>query len=372
VYQRALRVRDRDRERNRDLDSDRHGDRDHNPGAARRAPQPQQHIAAAIGKKSLVPQVAPHLGPGDVKQSNIATALREVRAIRFTALPQLVAARRSTASSLEKQTAVANAAVQVRHMLASVNKRVFTLEEEAKHRDPMIEYLRREISLLVRRALALGVYKGFEHLRPRGYEEPKKPEVPAIHRRPGPPLREPLGIPFSGLEVPGTTWRGPRPRPPLRGAIQRKANGQSMTTTLLEQTAGLGIANASASLPYAAIIQKAFGRHDISDVRVKIGGAAFEAASALGARAYATNNTIAFASHPDLHTAAHEAAHVIQQRAGVVSGTGNDAHEAHADRVADLVVSGVSAESALDEVVGFRTPASALAKEYATAARTGR
>src|SRR5690242_21119787 len=39
--------------------------------------------------------------------------------------------------------------------------------------------------------------------------------------------------------------------------------------------------------------------------------------SSLGSTAYAKGNSIAFAGTPDLHTAAHEAAHVVQQHGGV-------------------------------------------------------
>ena len=71
----------------------------------------------------------------------------------------------------------------------------------------------------------------------------------------------------------------------------------------------------------------------------------------MGAEAYATGDQIAFRSQPDLHTAAHEAAHVIQQRAGVQLdggvGQAGDAYERHADQVADAVVGGRSAESLL-------------------------
>ena len=64
--------------------------------------------------------------------------------------------------------------------------------------------------------------------------------------------------------------------------------------------------------------EQAFGfDHDLSGIRAHIGGPAAAAAEAIGATAYATGNDIAFASAPDLHTAAHEAAHVVQQRAGV-------------------------------------------------------
>src|SRR5262249_9478644 len=76
----------------------------------------------------------------------------------------------------------------------------------------------------------------------------------------------------------------------------------------------------------------------------------------LGARAYAYGDRIAFASAPDLHTAAHEAAHVVQQRRGVAlfSGIGSagDAYEQHADAGADAVVAGRPAEWLLDGMAG--------------------
>ena len=57
-----------------------------------------------------------------------------------------------------------------------------------------------------------------------------------------------------------------------------------------------------------------------------------------------------------VHTVAHEVAHVIQQRGGVRIaggvGTAGDAHEQHADAVADLVVRGASAEALLDRHAG--------------------
>jgi hypothetical protein len=99
-------------------------------------------------------------------------------------------------------------------------------------------------------------------------------------------------------------------------------------------------------LPFADAIQRSFGRHSLASVRAQIGGAAGEAALRIGARAFALGEMIAFSAPPDLHTAAHEAAHVVQQRAGNV---GADS-ESHADRVADAVVRGESAETILDEV----------------------
>lgn len=52
---------------------------------------------------------------------------------------------------------------------------------------------------------------------------------------------------------------------------------------------------------------------DFSDVRVHDGGSA----AAVGAQAYAQGDSIHFGDGPAQHTAAHELAHVVQQRAGL-------------------------------------------------------
>ena len=74
------------------------------------------------------------------------------------------------------------------------------------------------------------------------------------------------------------------------------------------------------------------------------------------ASAFARGNDVAFGGTPDLHTAAHEAAHVVQQAGGVrlADGVGRegDEHERHADAVADHVVRGESAETLLDGYTG--------------------
>ncbi|MCC6623784.1 MAG: DUF4157 domain-containing protein [Deltaproteobacteria bacterium] len=117
-----------------------------------------------------------------------------------------------------------------------------------------------------------------------------------------------------------------------------------------------GVAGAGARLPHAERIQQAFGRHTIDDVQAHVGGRAGAAADRLGANGYATGSAVAFAREPDLRLAAHEAAHVIQQRAGVnlSGGVGEvgDRYERHADEVADAVVRGQSAEAILDRMAG--------------------
>jgi|GEM_PF-6832992 len=113
-----------------------------------------------------------------------------------------------------------------------------------------------------------------------------------------------------------------------------------------------GVATGASTLPHAAAIQTSFGHHDVSSVRAHVGGAAAEASAAIGAAAYATGDSVAFAASPDLRQAAHEAAHVVQQRGGVRLDGGlgqvGDPYEQHADAVADHVVRGESAEALLD------------------------
>ncbi|APR78181.1 Flagellar hook-length control protein FliK [Minicystis rosea] len=118
------------------------------------------------------------------------------------------------------------------------------------------------------------------------------------------------------------------------------------------EVAARGLRGAGQPLPHIDAIRRAFGHHDVSDVQAYVGGEAARASSQLGAKAYAMGNQIAFKRSPDLRTAAHEAAHVVQQRTGLVAGGGggaSDPHEQHADRVAQQVVEGRSAAALLDE-----------------------
>jgi hypothetical protein len=105
----------------------------------------------------------------------------------------------------------------------------------------------------------------------------------------------------------------------LNRAVQRLAADPAATKddAAVQETAAAGVAGAGIDLPHREQIQAAFGPHDVSHVRAHVGGDAAQAAGAIGAKAYATGNDVAFADAPDLHTAAHEAAHVVQQRQGV-------------------------------------------------------
>lgn len=113
-----------------------------------------------------------------------------------------------------------------------------------------------------------------------------------------------------------------------------------------------GVLGPGSSLPYRELVQKSFGRHDISSIQAHGDSHANAASRALRASAFTLGNHVGFAGSPSLHTAAHEAAHVIQQNLGLslAGGVGGvrDEHERHADAVADRVVRGQSSEALLD------------------------
>ncbi len=116
--------------------------------------------------------------------------------------------------------------------------------------------------------------------------------------------------------------------------------------------AAQGVGGAGGPLPHLDVIQRGFGHHDVRGVVAHTDGAAVESSARIGASAFATGNHVAFAGAPDLHTAAHEAAHVVQQRAGVqlAGGVGQagDPYERQADAAADAVVRGESAAALLE------------------------
>lgn len=135
-----------------------------------------------------------------------------------------------------------------------------------------------------------------------------------------------------------------------REAVQMKAGTRSAARPV-HAAAERGMSSPAQGLPHADRIQAAFGRHDVSHVQAHVDP---ESANAIGAEAYATGDHVVFEGQPDLHTAAHEAAHVVQQRAGVhlYGGVGQagDTYERQADAVADRVVAGESAEDLLGPV----------------------
>jgi len=98
-------------------------------------------------------------------------------------------------------------------------------------------------------------------------------------------------------------------------------------------------------------------------VQAYVGGDAAAACQRIGAQAYASGNQIAFKEQPSLELAAHEAAHIVQQRSGKVQLAGGvgkvgDEYENHADAVAAKVAAGESAAPLLAEYAKSSSPSS--------------
>jgi hypothetical protein len=119
-----------------------------------------------------------------------------------------------------------------------------------------------------------------------------------------------------------------------------------------------GTGENASRFPHLDQIQRSFGpRHDINAVNAYVGDRAAEATQQLGAEAYTIGERVAFRTAPSLRTAAHEAAHVVQQRHGIrasggVAGSKGDVCEALAEAVADRVVAGLPCEDILGENLG--------------------
>ena len=128
------------------------------------------------------------------------------------------------------------------------------------------------------------------------------------------------------------------------------------SSRLIRSVAKSGFKGNPGSYPFQHRIQAAFGRHDISNLKAFNDAAAKQANRRLSSLAYASREKVAFRGYPDLHTAAHEAAHIIQQRRGVRlkdgAGRKGDPYERHADAVADRVVQGKPVETLLNRSPG--------------------
>lgn len=138
-------------------------------------------------------------------------------------------------------------------------------------------------------------------------------------------------------------------RVPIHAKSER---GGDVDATAARAAATTSVQTAAAPLPHLATVQRAFGRHDLSTVRVHTDDTAARATQSVGANALTFGDRIAFAQKPSLETVAHEAAHVVQHRSGLVApgkvGRSADREETHAHAVAQRVVQGQSAESLLD------------------------
>jgi hypothetical protein len=182
------------------------------------------------------------------------------------------------------------------------------------------------------------------------------------------------------------TGHGPAAAAPTSAAPKAASPGKSPQsergdgTSSVHRAAVFGTSGSAAQLPFLDQIQKAFGKHDVSGVKAYTDPAAIDGSREMGAEAFTTGNQVAFGRTPDLHLVAEEAAHVVQQRAGVSlpGGVGkpDDAHEHHAHAVADAVVAGQSAEPILDMMAstakGESAPAGLVQMRSASGPPAGR
>lgn len=130
------------------------------------------------------------------------------------------------------------------------------------------------------------------------------------------------------------------------GATGGKANDAAPVPDerALFEIAASGVEGPGEPYPFLDQIQVSFGAHDLSGLRAHTGNRAAAASRKLGGIAYAFGDRVAFDGTPTLHTAAHEATHFLQQRAGHKAKGGidtpGDRHESQANEVAAAVVAG--------------------------------
>jgi hypothetical protein len=138
-----------------------------------RAPAIQHEVAHTPGKQALTDSLqAKRLGEPDYYNRAVDNALRELDAIRKTALPSFVALRRNKdLAPLAKQIELAKSAMQVRHMILTANAHVYALEHSETYKNPMVTLLRQRIDRVVTRATKLGIYDGALDMRPRAYSD---------------------------------------------------------------------------------------------------------------------------------------------------------------------------------------------------------
>ncbi|HEX3758008.1 MAG TPA: DUF4157 domain-containing protein [Kofleriaceae bacterium] len=141
------------------------------------------------------------------------------------------------------------------------------------------------------------------------------------------------------------------------------------------EVASAGVAGAASEFPHRGTIEHLFGRPVPATAHND--AAAVSATQELGANAYAYGSAVAFQSpSPGLRVAAHEAAHVVQQQAGIQLdggvGAPGDVHEQQADAVAERVVAGRSAADLLGPAGGGSAGApAAIQRDAAPGADAG-
>lgn len=152
----------------------------------------------------------------------------------------------------------------------------------------------------------------------------------------------------AGLETAAQTPDGAATLSP---ALQAAELRDCVSGGQVQKLAAEGLAGSGQRFPHQAPIERAFGDHKLDGVKAVVGGPAQKAGQKLGADAFTQGEGVGFATAPDLFTAAHEAAHIVQQRGGVSLsdgvGSDGDRYEQQADAVANRVVEGRSAAGLL-------------------------
>lgn len=152
-----------------------------------------------------------------------------------------------------------------------------------------------------------------------------------------------------------------------QGSVQGATRDGCSSGCANREAAQSALDQASEPLPHRDRVQSSFGRHDLSEARATIGGPAARAGAQLGAVAFTSGDRTAFVRAPDVGLAAHEAAHIVQQRHGVDSPgdvrPGDDLWERQAEGVAAVVVAGRSAEPILDRFSQATTPTRTLQRQ---------
>jgi hypothetical protein len=128
----------------------------------------------------------------------------------------------------------------------------------------------------------------------------------------------------------------------------------SVTGAGIRDAARFGTSDVYSAMPFLHEIQRSFGPYDVSGIAAHTGAAATTGARLMGARAFTSGDHVAFAEPPTLRVAAHEAMHVLQQRAGIhpLDGVGrhDDVWEKNADAVAERVGRGASAVPLIEQL----------------------
>ena len=147
------------------------------------------------------------------------------------------------------------------------------------------------------------------------------------------------------------------------GAIGNQANLRARASGSPARSPARFPHEAERALPHRQAIERSFGPgHDFSGIKAQIGGSAGRWNATLGATASTRGDRMAFSGEPTLDEAAHEAAHVVQQRQGAFPPGGlsraRDGWELQADAVAERVTRGESATDLLGRGTSAGTPSS--------------